>query len=332
MRRIFPVLFLLLSACFVFAQEKVPLPETKHKLAVIAHRGNHVKVPENTVAAVKAAVKSGADYAEIDLRTTKDGYLVIHHDATVDRMTNGTGNIKDLTLAELKQLKVADKNKPTKKTYRIPTFREVLEAAKGKINIYLDFKDAGVAETYRQIADAGMEKQVAVYVNTIPQYREWRKTAPGIPLIASVIEEVKNKDQLLFFLEQGTIEVLDNVSDAEMLAAANDNGVAVWLDVQSDDEAPGQWNGALQKGIQGIQTDHPEALIAYLNRSGLRNGLGKDLTKEDPYAKYKKKTYRELKNIKYGKAPGDANMLDAYFPKEMGPNARVIVYIHGGGW
>ncbi|HTN07435.1 glycerophosphodiester phosphodiesterase family protein [Agriterribacter sp.] len=332
MRRISLILFLLLSACFVFSQEKAPLPETKYKLAVIAHRGNHVKVPENTLESVKAAIKSGADYVEIDLRTTKDGYLVIHHDGTVNRMTNGTGNIKDLTLAELQQLKVADKNNPTKKTYRIPTFSAVLKAAKGKINIYLDFKDAGVTETYRQIQEAGMEKQVVVYVNKIPQYREWRKTAPGMPLITSVLEEVKNKEQLTFFLEQGTIEVVDNIYDKEMVATANDNGVAVWLDVQSDHEGADDWNQALQRGIQGIQTDHPEALIAYLNKSGLRNGLGKDLAKEDPYTKYKKKTYRELKNIKYGQAPGDENRFDAYFPKDMQPNARVIVYIHGGGW
>ena len=332
MRRIYLILFLLLSTCFVFSQQKALLPETKYKLAVIAHRGNHVKVPENTLESVKAAIKSGADYVEIDLRTTKDGYLVIHHDATVDRMTNGTGNVKDLTLAEIQQLKVADKNKPTKKTYRVPTFAEILKAAKGKINIYLDFKDADVTETYKQIREAGMEKQVVVYVNKIPQYKEWRKTVPGMPLITSVIEEVKNKEQLTFFLGQGTIEVLDNIYDREMVATANDNGVAVWLDVQSDHEGADDWNQALQKGIQGMQTDYPEALIAYLNKNGLRNGLGKDLTKEDPYAKYKKKTYRELKNIKYGKAPGDENMLDAYIPKNVQPNARVIVYIHGGGW
>src|SRR5690606_26321754 len=105
-------------------------------------------------------------------------------------------------LAEMRQLSVTDKNKPTKKRYRIPTFSDVLKACKGKINIYLDFKDASVTETYRQIRDAGMEKQVAVYINTIRQYKEWRKTAPAIPLITSAIGEVKNKDQLAFFLAQ----------------------------------------------------------------------------------------------------------------------------------
>lgn len=331
MRKILTIIPLLISVCFVFAQPKAALPESPYKLAVIAHRGNHVKVPENTIEAVKAAIKSKADYVEVDLRTTKDGHLVILHDATVDRMTNGTGNVSDFTLQEISRLKVGDKNKPTRKTYRIPEFRDVLKAAKGKINIYLDFKDADVAETFRQIQESGMEKQVVVYVNKIPLYKEWRKIAPGIPLITSVIDEVKNKDQLSFFLSQGTIEVLDNVYDREMVTTANDNGVAVWLDVESEQEGPDDWNKALQLGIQGVQTDHPDALIAYLNKNGLRNGLGKDLTKEDPYAKYKKKAYRELKNIKYGNA-GEENMLDAYFPKDMQPHARVIVYIHGGGW
>lgn len=332
MKKILFFLPLLLSVSLVFSQGKAPLPETKYKLAVIAHRGDHTKVPENTLEAVKAAIKSGADYVEVDLRTTSDGHRVILHDAAVDRMTDGSGKVKELTLAEIRQLKVSDKNHPVKKTYRIPTFAEVLKACRGKINIYLDFKDADVAATYDQIRDAGMDRQVAVYVNSIPQYKEWRKIAPGVPVIASAIEEVKTKEELAFFLDQANLEVLDNIYDKDMVSAANDAGVAVWLDVESNTENESDWNEALQKGIQGIQTDHPKELIAYLNKNGLRNGLGKDIAGEDPYAKFKKKAYRELKNVKYGNAPEDQNRFDAYLPKDMQPNAKVIVYIHGGGW
>lgn len=332
MKKILFFLPLLLSVSLVFSQGKAPLPETKYKLAVIAHRGDHTKVPENTLEAVKAAIKSGADYVEVDLRTTSDGHRVILHDAAVDRMTDGSGKVKELTLAEIRQLKVSDKNHPVKKTYRIPTFAEVLKACRGKINIYLDFKDADVAATYDQIRDAGMDRQVAVYVNSIPQYKEWRKIAPGVPVIASAIEEVKTKEELAFFLDQANLEVLDNIYDKDMVSAANDAGVAVWLDVESNTENESDWNEALQKGIQGIQTDHPKELITYLNKNGLRNGLGKDIAREDPYAKFKKKAYRELKNVKYGNAPEDQNRFDAYLPKDMQPNAKVIVYIHGGGW
>src|SRR4051794_26964468 len=75
-----------------------PLPLVKNGFVVISHRGNHVSVPENTLASLEAAIASGADYAEIDLRTTKDGFLVLSHDASVDRMTDGKGNVKDFRL------------------------------------------------------------------------------------------------------------------------------------------------------------------------------------------------------------------------------------------
>ncbi|MBS1749745.1 MAG: alpha/beta hydrolase fold domain-containing protein [Bacteroidetes bacterium] len=333
MKSIVSLLISWLCISGILAQEGTAvLPKTKYNLVVIAHRGDHTKVPENTIAALKEAIKSGADYAEIDLRTTKDGYLVLQHDATVDRMTNGTGKVKDLTLAEIQQLKVNNKNKPSKKVYRIPTFDEVLKTCKNKINIYLDFKDADVAETFRQIQAAGMENQVAVYINSVPHYKKWREIAPQIPIIASTIEGITNKEQLSFFLSQASLQVLDNIYDTSMIAAANDNNVAVWMDVESDKEDPEIWNTALSKGIQGIQTDHPKALIEYLNKNGLRNGLGRDLTIVDPYAKYRSRGYRELKNIKYGNASDDQNTFDAYIPKDLRPGAKVIIYIHGGGW
>lgn len=333
MKKIISVFILLICLANLSAQNKPnPLPASKYNLVVIAHRGNHIKVPENTVESIKEAIKSKADYVEIDLRTTKDGQLVLHHDNTVDRMTDGKGNVKDLTFTEIQRLKVNNKNKPSKKAYRIPLFSEALQACKDKINLYLDFKDADVAETYKQIQAAGMEKQVVVYVNSIPQYKKWRSVAPQMPLITSVIDGINNKEQLSYFLNQGTIEVLDNVSDTGMLATANDNGVAVWMDAQSNEETPDIWNAALSKGIQGIQTDNPEALIKYLNKKGLRNGFGRDLTKVDPYAQYRNKNYRELKNIKYGNAPDNQNTFDAYIPNDLQNGAKVIVYIHGGSW
>jgi glycerophosphoryl diester phosphodiesterase len=113
--------------------QKVSLPVPRHKFIVIAHRGDHVLVPENTLAEYENGIKNSVDFVEIDLRTTKDSVLVIMHDATVDRMTNGKGKISDLTYAELKKLEVIDKTKDTTAIYRIPTFEEVLKTCKKKI-------------------------------------------------------------------------------------------------------------------------------------------------------------------------------------------------------
>jgi glycerophosphoryl diester phosphodiesterase len=86
-------LFFLFLAIQVAAQAQITLPESQNKLVVIAHRGNHVDFPENTIASFKEAIKAGADYVEVDLRTSRDGHLVVVHDATVDRTTNGKGKV-----------------------------------------------------------------------------------------------------------------------------------------------------------------------------------------------------------------------------------------------
>lgn len=304
-----------------------PLPTSKNQLVVIAHRGNHVSVPENSLASYEEAIKCGADYVEIDLRTSKDGLLMILHDDTVDRMTNGTGKVAEKTWAELQSLQLKNPNPNDAVAYRIPEFREVLRLCKNRINIYLDFKDADVAETWKQIQAEGMEKQIVVYINKIPDYKKWRNAAPQVSLMTSLFEEVKNKDQLRYFLGQVKIEALDNIFDKEMVQTAQNEGVAVWLDVQSASEGPQVWDSTLQKGVNGVQTDHPDELIKYLKTNKWRDGLAKN-TPNLP----KKPTYQSLLDVPYGDAEGKDNLLDAYYPDNHNSNTKVIVYIHGGSW
>lgn len=328
----FSTAFTLVALSSTAQQTHAPLPQTKDGFIVIAHRGNHVNVPENTVAAVEEAAKSGADYAEIDLRTTKDGFLVLSHDATVDRMTDGKGNVKDLTLEEIKKLKIVGHAGPgDQKVYRIPEFKDVLSVCKKRINIYLDFKDADPAETYRQLKAAGMEKQVVVYLNKPAHYKQWKEAAPQMPLMASLPDAINTPEAFGLFLSQVQIEVLDNVQDSAMLAVARQNGVAVWLDVESPVENAGVWEQALHKDIQGVQTDHPEALVSYLKQTNQRNGAAafKGAHPAAPEG-YKLPAYRKLSDVAYGSDAKD-NVLDAYIPSDY-DQAKVIVYIHGGGW
>lgn len=264
------VIYLAAAGCFAMNTYAQTLPATRNKFIVVAHRGNHVNVPENTVAAIEETIRCGADYAELDLRTTKDGQLVLMHNATVDKMTNGKGNVADLTLAEIKQLQVRSTDG---KVYRVPTFAEALQACKGRLNIYLDFKAADVPETWKQLQAAGMEKQVIVYLNEKAQYQAWRSTAPEVPLMASVPDGISTPEQLESFLEKVRIAVSDNITQPEMIAVARKYHVAIWLDVQTPTEGPSDWQAAMSRGIQGVQTDHPEALINYLNAHQLRDGV-----------------------------------------------------------
>src|SRR5262249_10137449 len=89
-----------------------PLPPLKHPIAVIAHRAGRALSPENTLAAIRKAISLGVDYVELDIRAAKDGPLVIMHDGSVDRTTNGQGKVKELTLAEIRALDAGSKFDP----------------------------------------------------------------------------------------------------------------------------------------------------------------------------------------------------------------------------
>ena len=254
--------------------QKAPIPKSKNAFVVISHRGNHEAAQENTLAAFQNAINVGADYVEIDLRTSKDSQLVIMHDATVNRMTNGIGKVSDLTWAELKQLKVIEKNHPEWPEQSIPLFSEVLKLCKGKINIYLDFKNADVNASYQALKKAGMQHSVIVYINAAHQLVEWKKIAPQIPLMVSLPDSVQSAAELNSFLDQYKIHLLDGSYKeytVEMVNAAKAKNIPVWPDIQSATEGPEQWEKAINLGFTGLQTDHPEAMVNYLKNKKRRS-------------------------------------------------------------
>lgn len=266
--------YIILTCVFQHVKgQQATIPESKNALVVIAHRGNHVDAQENTITAYSNAIKAGADYVEIDLRTSKDSQLVIMHDGTVNRMTNGSGKVNGLTWAELKQLKVTDKNHPEWPEEKIPLFSEVLQVCKGKINIYLDFKDADVKATYNAIVAAGMQHSVIVYINAAHQFTDWKNIAPQIPLMVSLPDTIKSAAELSSLIKQFQMSILDGSYTAyniEMVKTALQNNVPVWPDIQSVNEGPEEWERAINMGFTGLQTDHPEALILFLKNKKLR--------------------------------------------------------------
>ena len=265
------IMFLCSFSLAAFTQFiKRPLPKSKHQLVVIAHRGSHLVKPENTIASIKDAIAIGADYVEIDLRTTRDGHLVLLHNETVDQVTNGHGRIEDLDFKAVRKLILKGRDSSE---HHIATFKEALGVCKGKINIYLDFKSASVKDTYTAIKAAGMEEQVLVYVNGGDHYQEWRKIAPELPLISALDKTISTKKHCLASMERMPLEAIDKVPVLDLFSVLRELGVSVFLDVQNSSESENDWSTALKKGIQGLETDHPEALIEYLKRNKLRSIL-----------------------------------------------------------
>ncbi len=107
-------------------------------MEVIAHRGASYFEPENTLRSFKRAVEMGADRVEVDVRLSKDKKLVVIHDPIVDRTTNGTGRVEDMTLKQLKRLDAG-------KGERIPTLQAVIESLKGT-KMVIDMKIPGIEE------------------------------------------------------------------------------------------------------------------------------------------------------------------------------------------
>jgi len=132
--------------------------ESKQNIYVAAHRGWCEKYPENTMEAFRAAVEVGVDQIETDVRVTLDGELVLIHDATVDRTTNGTGKVCEKTLAELKALDAGCRKGEEFKGAKIPTLIEFMEYIKQFPEMTIDFElkeypTAGREELAYEVAD-----------------------------------------------------------------------------------------------------------------------------------------------------------------------------------
>ena len=133
-------------------------PDTD-KVLVVSHRGDWRNATENSLEAIENAIKMGVDVVEIDLHKTKDGHIILMHDATLDRTTTGKGKIADWTLDSIKTLKL--KNGCAIKTkYKVPTLEEALLVAKGKVMVNLDKAFPIFDDVYKILEKTGTTDQI----------------------------------------------------------------------------------------------------------------------------------------------------------------------------
>lgn len=228
---------------------------------VVAHRGAHQGIPENSLPAYREAIRLGVDFVEIDVRTTKDGQFVSVHNREIDAYVPGkSGRIADFTLAELKQFDIGAPVAPEWAGTRIPTFEEILDVCKGKCGIYLDLKDAPVAPLMAMIKARGMEKDVLWYAddNELSQVRELCATCVIMP-------DPGPEENLAGLIEKMQPQVIASVwrfYSKNFVETCHQAGAIVIV----DESGPDCWADALTWGTDGIQTDHPAELIGYLQQ------------------------------------------------------------------
>lgn len=125
-------------------------------VSLIGHRGALASAPENTLPSFEEGLAQGADVLELDIHLSRDRELVVIHDFTVDRTTDGKGVVKDLTLAELTRLDAGSRFSPAFKNARIPLLREVLEWAQGRVWLAIEIKSDWI--TYDEVEAALVEQ------------------------------------------------------------------------------------------------------------------------------------------------------------------------------
>ncbi|AQX86206.1 glycerophosphodiester phosphodiesterase family protein [Elizabethkingia bruuniana] len=270
----------------------------KDKVLVVAHRGDWRNYPENSIKAVAGAIKMGVDIVEIDIQKTKDEQLIIMHDPKLDRTTNGTGKISDVTLDYVRTLILRNgASMPTRE--KVPTLEEMLNFIKGKrimLNLdkawdYLDevLAIANKTGTREQIILKGNKKaselkketgnkldniiympmvwpeDYSIYkrdevVNPETYINDFSAIFNPVAYEVIIKDDTSKADQLLKLIKSKKALIWINALWPELCAGHDDD--------LAEDQPDVHWGWMIRKGANIIQTDRPESLIRYLRSIG----------------------------------------------------------------
>ncbi|WP_206604264.1 glycerophosphodiester phosphodiesterase family protein [Aquimarina sediminis] len=263
------------------------------KIMVIAHRGDWRNAPENSLRAIKNCIDMGVDMVELDVRKTQDNQLIVMHDATLDRTTTGHGKISETTLDSIKKLVLKNGlGSPT--SHKVPTLKEALNLAKGKILINLDkcydyFEDVyqvlKETNTENQVILKGFNKTVNEVQNDLGSKLDTIIFMPVINLdketnATQVIEEYQDQ------INPVAVELVFSKENSKVLYdfdKIKQKGARIWVnslwgslnagyeDDKATNDIEGIYGWYVKKGVNMIQTDRPELLLKYLRSKKLHN-------------------------------------------------------------
>ncbi|MEX2216230.1 MAG: glycerophosphodiester phosphodiesterase family protein [Phycisphaeraceae bacterium] len=161
---------------------------------ISAHRGGSGKGwPENCIETFQHTLEHTFAIMEVDPRYTKDGHIVLHHDATLERTTSGKGKVADHTLAELKQLRLKDAA-GTLTDYTIPTLDEALAWAKGKTILVLDQKDVPARDRLKKVMELKAEAHAMLIIYSFADAKACYETSKDIMMEVMIPSRAKGEE------------------------------------------------------------------------------------------------------------------------------------------
>lgn len=237
------------------------------KIEAIAHRGEHIVCPENTIPAIEKAIGAGADWVEIDVRTTRDGKWVLMHDPTVDATTDGKGAVADMAFADIARLDAGARKSGFRGT-PVPSFDQALEAMRGKCGLYLDAKRIGAGAILDHLRRHSMTDRCVVYGGLALQRELTSRGAAHLTMPEATSAEVLKS--ILAELSPDVIAFDRRDFTSDLVKLALDARKRIFVDRLGADDNEASWEDAIARGAAAIQTDHPAELAAFLKRTGRR--------------------------------------------------------------
>ena len=263
-------------------------------VVVISHRGDWRNYPENSIPAIESIIRMGVDMMELDVKMTKDSVLVLMHDKTIDRMTNGKGKVSDITYDSLMTFKMKRAHNVVTDTIKVPTLREALLCCKDRILVNVDHAYPYYKEIVELTEELGVTGQVLMKGKSgLDKVNEDMAKHEHNLLYMPIIDINKPKGQALFaeYQERGVVPMAYEIcwqypgeEIDQCIAAVRESGAKLWVNTiwaslcggygNDDDAALAAADPAdvyaqyIEKGFTMIQTDRPELLISYLRSIG----------------------------------------------------------------
>jgi glycerophosphoryl diester phosphodiesterase len=243
-------------------------------IVCIAHRGasGEGHAPENTLAAFQKAIDMGVDAVECDVHCTKDGQVVVIHDDSLSRTTDRKGVVEKMTLNELRKADAGSWFDPLFTGQRIPTLREVLELASGKVATVIEIKPRNIADkVVREIERAAAVGGVVLQSFHMGAVRDTLELSPQIPraLLAGGRKSVKKLSGILELVQKaakvgaGVLNLSSKIITPLLVEVSHQRGISVWA-WTVDDEA--EMKELTEMGVDGITSNYPEKLHSAIGK------------------------------------------------------------------
>ncbi|MFD1884560.1 glycerophosphodiester phosphodiesterase family protein [Paenibacillus wenxiniae] len=255
---------------------------------IAAHRGDWRHAPENSLAAIQYSIVARADLIEIDVQQTRDGAFVLMHDETVDRMTNGSGAVADMTLAELRALRLRPYQGGSAKlltNYTIPTLEEVMILVRNKVMINLDKCWRWRDDIYPILERTGTVQQTLFKSTAEPEeIHRFIHSVDEQPLYMHILDSTNEQhavqiEEICRYVKPQAVEICFERADSPLVApdvlhAIQQHHCRLWVNTMWDSlcasqselgDAEVNWQAHRQQGFNIIQTDEAEKLRRYLD-------------------------------------------------------------------